>query len=260
MGVHDTGTDVPGSGLVQIGNAGLRCRGPLDAGPDATVFLGGSETLGRFVAHPFPMLLNGVHGPTANFGVAHGGVDCLLGLVGELGDSLRGRCFIVQLPCAANLTNSFFRVHPRRNDRLVAVTPALQRLFPEVDYSEFAFVRALLVALRDQNRTRFGRVREELRATWLRRMRLLVARLPGEVHLLWLVGHGPLGAEPAMITDEMVAALGRPFLRIVVDQAKLDTSGMIFAPQDIAAARHMPGPQQHREIARVVAGWMGECR
>lgn len=256
MGVHDTGTEVPGSGLVRIGTSGLRCRGPLVAGADATVFLGGSETLGRFVAHPFSMLLNDVCGQTVNFGVAHAGVDCLLGLVGELDDSLRGRRFVVQLPCAANLTNSFFRVHPRRNDRLVAVTPALQRLFPEVDYSEFSFVRALLVALRDRSGARYGCVQNELRATWIRRMRLLVAHLPGEVRLLWLAGRGPLGAEPAIVTDDMVAALRRPCLRMAVEPAGVDTTGMVFAPQDTAAARHMPGPRQHRDIAQALVPWL----
>lgn len=253
MGVHVTGTVQPGSERVALGATGLWCRGPLDAGPQAVVFIGGGETQGRFVLHPFPALLAGVCGGAVNLGIAHAGAECLAGLPELAGIGVRGRCVLVQLPCAANLSNPYYRVHPRRNDRLIGPEPALRRLFPEVDFSEFTFVRALLVRLRQSSPDRFAVVVTALQGKWSEFMRGFLDRLGGDVRLLWLRGHAALGPEPAFVTEEMVRALGRPVYVVPCAGAGIDTSGMVFAPEDREAARAMPGPDQHRAIARALA-------
>lgn len=252
MGVHVAGTAVPGSDLVPLGATGLWCRGPLDAGEGAVVFVGGSETQGRFVVHPFPSLLAGLCGGAVNLGVAHAGLDCLSGLpaFGRLG--VQGRCVVLQVPCAANLSNGYYRVHPRRNDRFLAPTSALRRLFPEVDYSEFAFVRALLLRLQRVHPERFDTLVTGLQAAWNDGMRGLLKRWGGDVRLLWLQGRGAFGAEPAFVTEAMVRALGHPVYRVATGIAGVDTSGMVFAPDDRAAAQAMPGPEHHRAIARAL--------
>lgn len=253
MGVHVADAVAFDSELVTLGTTGLWCRGPLDAGPQAVVFIGGGETQGRFVLHPFPALLAGVCGGAVNLGVAHAGADCIAGLPELAALGVRGRCILVQLPCAANLSNRYYRVHPRRNDRLIGPEPALRRLFPDVDFSEFAFVRAMLVRLRLASPDRFAVLVTGVRDRWSEIMRRVLAGLDGDVRLLWLQGRGVLGPEPAFVTEEMVRSLGRPVYAIRSDSAGMDTTGMVFAPEDREAARAMPGPQQHRDIARALA-------
>ena len=74
---------------------------------------------------------------------------------------------VVQVMGAQNLTNRFYTVHPRRNDRFLRAAPDLQALYPEVDFTEFHFTRHLLRTLRWSSADRFEVVAEELRAVWV---------------------------------------------------------------------------------------------
>lgn len=88
--------------------------------------------------------------------------------------------FVLVLPPVGNLTNPFFRVHPRRNDRFVAARPPLKALFPEVDFTAFAFTGHVLGTLAAVCPERFSLVRQELEAAWRLRMRLLLLHLPSK--------------------------------------------------------------------------------
>ena len=72
---------------------------------------------------------------------------------------------------AQNMSNRFYQVHPRRNDRLTRVSTVMQAIFPEVDFSEFCFTRHLLTRLAEVAPERFPILREELQAAWTARMR-----------------------------------------------------------------------------------------
>lgn len=88
------------------------------------------------------------------------------------------RAFVLVLPPLGNLSNPFYRVHPRRNDRFLAARAPLKSLFPEVDFAAFAFTGHALGSLAGVCPERFALVRRGLVEAWLPRMRLLLEILP----------------------------------------------------------------------------------
>ena len=116
-------------------------------------FLGGTETYGKFIERPFPALVEARTGlRCVNFGWPNAGVDVFLNEPELLKMAGAARVVVLQVPCAPNLSNRYYSVHPRRNDRFVTATPRLQSLFPEVDFTEFHFTRHLLSRLRRVSR------------------------------------------------------------------------------------------------------------
>ena len=86
--------------------------------------------------------------------------------------------YVLVLPPLGNLSNAFYRVHPRRNDRFLAARAPLKALFPEVDFAAFAFTGHALGSLASTCPERFALVRHGLVEAWVPRMRLLLAVLP----------------------------------------------------------------------------------
>ena len=119
------------------------------------------------------------------------GPDAFLGDSGVIEIARQARAVVLQVMGAQNLSNRLYMVHPRRNDRFIAARPALRALYPEVDFTEFHFTHHMLASLLSLSESRFGLVIEELRTAWVARMRALMARLPGDVVLLWIAQHTP---------------------------------------------------------------------
>lgn len=95
--------------------------------------------------------------------------------------TLRGpsaRQFILVLPPLGNLSNPYFRVHPRRNDRIVAIEPPLKNLFPEVDFALCGFTGHALGLMASTCPERFIEVRRVLIRLWIERLKALLSRLP----------------------------------------------------------------------------------
>lgn len=88
--------------------------------------------------------------------------------------------FVLLLPPLGNLSNPFYVVHPRRNDRFVAARAPLRALFPEVDFTPFAFTGHALGVLATTCPERFAEIRHELACEWQRRMQALLDLLPAE--------------------------------------------------------------------------------
>lgn len=86
--------------------------------------------------------------------------------------------FVLVLPPLGNLTNPYYQVHPRRNDRFVAARGSLKALYPEVDFAAFAFTGHALGTLAAACPERFALVRHALVEIWQRRMRQLLVMLP----------------------------------------------------------------------------------
>ena len=82
--------------------------------------------------------------------------------------------FILLLPPLGNLSNPFYAVHPRRNDRFVVARDPLRALYPEVDFASFAFTGHALGTLAATCPQRFAEVRRGLAAAWGTRMRLAI--------------------------------------------------------------------------------------
>jgi hypothetical protein len=247
----------------------LRFRGPAtDLSQPYILCLGGSETFGRFIHAPFPAQLSEHLGlPVVNMGVVGAGLDVML-TDPAIQRAIRGATAIVlQITGAQNMTNRFYAVHPRRNDRFVKATPMLRTIYRDVDFTEFHFTRHLLTQLKTRSRDRFGILREELQIAWRARMARFLAEAQVPVHLLWLSNRHPgeaetarsPGAEPLFITEsilEEVACQADSLTVAVPDPSsrRNPTRGMFFAAREEAAARILPGPEAHEAAAGALAG------
>ena len=227
--------------------------------------LGGGETYGKFVADPWPALLEArLDFKVVNFGYLNAGIDVFLGEP-QMAEMIgRARVSVVQMLGAINLSNRFYAVHPRRNDRFLRASNLMRSVFPEVDFTEFNFTRHMLGTLHARAPDRFEAVVTELRASWIARMTQLLGRIGGRKVLLVLgdyhmPGHAdPLGPEPALVTAgmiEKIAPLADAVVRVEpsVSARSSGTIGMQFAALEEPAAATMPGPQVHREIAEALA-------
>jgi len=258
------------------GKSKLLFRGPKQQlnGAFCTV-IGGTETYGKFIETPFPMLVEERTGhKVVNLGCVNAGVDVFARdhSVQEICES--AQVTVMQALGAQNLSNRFYVVHPRRNDRFLRASALLKSLFQDVDFTEFHFTRHMLTTLKLVSRDRFALVEAELKTAWSARMQYLAERIPGKTVLLHLTAQRPaqrmqqmgLGCEPLFITDEMVCDAGSQFsetLRVIASQdaMALGTEGMIFNAMEEPAASQIPGPAVHREVADaltpVIARLMG---
>jgi hypothetical protein len=145
------------------------------------------------------------------------GVDLHLGDPALAEGAALAQGFVLVLPALGNLSNPFYRVHPRRNDRFLAPRARLKALFPEVDFTPVSFTGHALGTLAATDPARFVEVRRVLAALWVQRMQALLAVLPSRGVLLdlpappWLArppipgeGGRRLGVDP---DDRAVAAM-----------------------------------------------------
>ena len=248
----------------RYGMSKLIFRGPKQALDwPYTVVLGGTETYGKFVAQPYPSVLAQKTGRlVVNLGYVNAGPDAYLNDPGTLAIAAGSEVAIVQLIGAANVSNRFYTVHPRRNDRFVMATPWLRALFPEVDFTEFHFTGHLVQTLHHVSPKRFALVAAELRAVWLDRMRRLLGRLSGKVVLLWMADQPPPpaapepepSARPLLVDAKMIAELrsaADAYVEYVISLAAATepVTRKVFDPLEEPAALDTPGPLAHVEAA-----------
>ncbi len=242
-------------------------RGPKrDLTQPYLAFLGGTETFGKFIERPFPVLVESdLKRPCVNFGCVNGGVDAFVNDPTIMGACRDADLTVVQILGANNLSNRFFSVHPRRNDRFVRASSVLKAIYKDVDFSEFTFTRHLLGALSDASSERFDIVVAELRAAWSARMRSMLEQIGRRVILLWFSRDplsdrpwqertNPIGADPLFVTKAMVEELRPLVLEIAeVRPSSLAISegalGMHFPEMQDRAASEMLGLRAHGEAA-----------
>ena len=260
-------------GEVHYGASRLAFRGPrrpLD-GP-FTAVLGGSETYGRFVREPFCDLVERDIGePVVNLGVMQAGLTLLLDDPAIMEIAARARLTVVQILGAQNMSNRFYRVHPRRNDRFLGASDSLRALYPDVDFTEFNFTGHLLVSLKDHDPTRFERVVKELRTAWLARMQFILGQVSGERVLLWVSDRTPdqpsslSGLPPSFVDRDMIEALA-PDVSGLVEvvpssaAAKSGLQDMVFDDGEAHAASALPNAASHREIAGALSSVIAPLR
>lgn len=259
----------PGEGSLdyfpcRYGSSRILFRGPRrDIDRAYVAVLGGTETYGKFVPLPFPDLLEQELGlPVANLGCMNAGPDVFLNEAAVTQIAAQASVTVVQILGAQNLSNRYYAVHPRRNDRFLGATPLLRTIFPRVDFTEFNFTRHMLMSLQTASADKFEVVAEELRAAWVTRMKLLLSRLGRRVILLWVSDQAPpsptrrvdLTRNPLLIDSEMIQAIRAPvagYVEAVYSAAALSqgVEGMAFVPMEAPAAAGLPGPAAHREVA-----------
>ena len=160
---------------------------------------------------------------------------------------------------ATNLSNDFYRVHPRRNDRFIAPTRKLRALYPEVDFAEVAFTGHLIQRLQAVDPGRFLVVRQHLQNTWVERMQTLVAQASGPVFLLWFAARSPEtaatdeGQGPHFVSRTMLEGL-RPYVDDVIEAVApaRKTAGMMFPPLEALAAMDCMGVEAHQTAAEAL--------
>jgi len=266
--------DVLGPGLLdyqpcRYGTSRLLFRGPKrDLSNPYIAFVGTNETYGKFVEQPFPALVEQALGVTcANFGQLNAGVDAFSFDPFVLDAASAADISVIQVLGAQNMTNRFYSVHPRRNDRFLEAATLLKTIYREVDFADFHFNKHMLGALLSVSTERFQTVRQELQEAWVARMRLMLKQVKGKSILLWIAGHSPddidpydidtLGSDPLFVTRDMINQV-KPYATSVVEVVvsekaqRAGTDGMIFGELDAAAAAEMMGPAAHAEAAKAV--------
>lgn len=242
-------------------------RGPeRDLSGSYVVALGGSPTFGKYVAVPYPTLLEAATGhPVANLGGLNAGADFYLSDPAALRVASRARVAVIQITGADATSNPFYTVHVRRNDRFLSATPALRVLYPEVDFTEIHFTRHLLLVLKRTNARHFALVCAGLRANWLAKMRQLLAHLPTRRVLLWMADCRPPEEAsdldpafgPLLIDRPLLSALGPAVTTLVeaVPSPAARAEGlarMQFPQTEVTQAIHLPGSAVHDEVAALL--------
>lgn len=240
------------------GSSRLTFRGPApELHGDYVAVLGGTETYGKYVPEPFPALTGRMAGvAVANLGCANAGPDVYINDPGVMEIAGRSRLAVMQIMGAQNLSNRHYIVHPRRNDRFLRASAQLRQMFPEVDFTEFNFTRHMLRTLQAVSPERFERVAEELRQSWVARMKSIMAQLP-EVILLWMSdrlpparGGADLDHEPLLVDAGMIAAI-RPFATAMVEVLTPSAGDMIIAGEP-GSGLGLPGPDAHHAAAEAL--------
>ncbi|MGR3805250.1 DUF6473 family protein [Marinibacterium profundimaris] len=252
--------------ICRYGVSRLHFRGPKrDLDGPYVAFLGGTETFGRCVPVPFPALVEQATGRTCvNLGQSNAGIDAFIGDP-EVPRLLAGaRLSVLQVPGATNMSNRFYRVHPRRNDRFLDASPILSSIYPDVDFTEFTFNRHMLQSLKALSDDRFRVVEDELRTAWSARVRLFLRGLSCPSVLLWIRvrTEDPLGADPLLVTREMVEDVSDLVcdvveVKVVPAGASDDFAGMVVGQTEWPVAGRLIGPSAHAEIAAALNQLVG---
>jgi hypothetical protein len=233
-------------------------------------FFGGTETYGKFVAKPFPDLVEEQIGMTCvNLGCTNAGIEVFASdsYLTEIGAG--AKVTVLQVLSAQNMSNRFYSVHPRRNDRFLKPSGLLEAIFRDVDFAEFNFNKHMLTHLNAVSPERFRTVREELQIAWVGRMRHLLGRIPGKTVLLWFGEADPdnrdngMTHDPWLITREMIETLRNEVTEMVEVQASeharnQGTIGMVFSEMERPAAQTMLGPVAHQEAAAALVPVLGK--
>ena len=178
----------------------------------------------------------------------------------------KSKTTVIQTMGAQNMSNRFYSVHPRRNDRFLKASPLLQTIYREVDFTDFSFTRHLLMALKSLSQEKFEIVEAELRAAWVARMEHLLKSIAGPKVILWLrdarrpeYRESPaLGADPLYVSEEMIDAIRGMVMDVVAvditeDLAPDTTLGMLYPSREVSAAQSLPGPMFHAFVAEELA-------
>ncbi|MBV7407936.1 DUF6473 family protein [Maritimibacter sp. DP1N21-5] len=248
----------------RYGKSKLLFRGPKrKLEPPYVAVLGGTETYGKFVELPYPELTEGVLDmPVVNLGCINAGIDVFTNDRTVIDICSKADATVIQLTGAQNMSNRFYAVHPRRNDRFLRASNLLKTIYRDVDFTEFHFTRHLLSTLRTASADKFAMVEQELKEAWVARMKTLIARIDSRVVLLWLAGHSPdlpvtdtaHGADPLFVDRDMIDAI-RPYVEDVVEvvvtaeQIADGFAGLAFGEFEEAAARGMLGTVAHARAA-----------
>ncbi|WP_323780311.1 DUF6473 family protein [Thalassovita sp.] len=239
------------------GRSKLQFRGPeRPVLRDYIAFVGSTETYGKFVARPFPALVEGMTGTAClNLGSANAGLDSFIQDPTVISLARNAQMVVLQVMGPQFMSNRFYSVHPRRNDRFIKANVPLKQLYPSIDFTEFAFVGHLIRRLKKASPRKFQVLRQGLQENWTQRMNMVLQLFARPVLLLWL---DDAGLNPADLLD-------RPLLSpLETDRVKLlrigpdhwvsaqGLDGMVFDRGEAPAAHNSLSSAYHRLIAQTL--------
>lgn len=245
----------------------LVLRGPKkDLAAPYVALLGGTETYGKFIETPFPALLEPEIGlQTVNLGRPNAGLDMFLQDRGIVKICRKARINVLQIPGAHNVSNRFYAVHPRRNDRFLQASKLLRKLYPEVDFTAFNFTKHLLETLHRVSPMRFETLEAELKKIWLARVKQICTRLDRNIVLLWLSDHpiadggqlGVKGTDPLFVTEQMMSQItpyARDVVEVAIDHADWaeGRQGLVFSDIEQPASREVLGTVAHQKTSQAL--------
>jgi hypothetical protein len=239
----------------RYGASKLKFRGPekMLEGP-YVAFLGGTTTFGKFIEKPYPLRVEHMTGvPSVNFGQMNAGLEVFAREDVVLNAARSARITVLEAIGAANMSNRFYRVHPRRNDRFLRAGPQLRLLYPEVDFSQFNFTGHMLRHLYGCDPQRFGVLREVLQRLWVRRMCRLAASVSEKTVLLRFGAPQPRGGDD-LVTPAMLAAVAPEVSAVVTVEGTHsvgvgEEAGLVYHQIEEPAARSVVGPAGHEAAA-----------
>ncbi len=255
----------PGDGALDYfpchyGRSRLTFRGPSrDLSREYLVSLGSSETYGRFVVAPFPALLEENSESRRQPWHAECRADVYLGDRGAIEVAAGAHLAVLQVMGAQNMTNRYYTVHPRRNDRFVAATPLLRSMYRDVDFTEIHFTRHLIQTLWSRGPDRFAPIAAELKSLWVERMTAILLRLPARRILFWTADRPPPDTagdpmQPLALVDRAMIEAIRPMPPPMSNTSPARGKGrrvraMRFLPGEERAVHEVPNPAAHQEAA-----------
>ena len=202
--------------LYRFGRSQQVFRGPKPSLQNPYItFLGGSETFGKFVAAPFPKLVQkSLHKTCINWGTPGAGPGFFLKDPVLLEACSNAEVCVIQIMDAVPMSNRMYSVFPRRNQRLRGVSEALKSLYPQIDFTQFKYVSAMIRKLKSEDESSWKVVEAELKSAWLARMLELIDDIDSKKVLLWLK---PAESEmsDSMISDDMIAVIAKKVDRLV---------------------------------------------
>jgi len=232
-------------------------------------FIGGTETFGKFLEKPLPaMAEKELKQPCVNFGCVNGGVDAFVNDPTIMAACHDAQATVVQVMGANYLSNRFYSVHPRRNDRFLRASTVMQAIYNEVDFADFTFTRHMLGSLYEKSPERFDIVVQELREAWVARMKNMLGQIGPNAVLLWFsretlddtpwnLRDSGLQADPLFINASMIDELRHLVQEVVVANPsdialQQGTKGMYFSPMQAKAAAELMGVAAHLEASAKV--------
>lgn len=247
-------------------------RGPKpDLSAPYIACLGAAQTFGRYVETPFPAhLAQSLGRNVANFGSGGVGPGFFLRDSMVLEAASNAELCIIQVMSARSLSNRLFKVQPKRNAQLKAVSKALEELFPHVDFETFTYAHNMLNQIAENDPERFIDVEQELKTAWIARMRLLLDSIHTKKIVFWFSERAPeeeagprlqkpMLKYPQFVDADMLAAIAphadavvRCVTSVGLPQALLvDGEAVLKTPYGapVRENRYYPSPEMHEAAA-----------
>lgn len=202
--------------LYRFGRSQQVFRGPKPSlrNPYIT-FIGGSETFGKFVTTPFPKLVQKSAGKICvNWGTPGAGPGFFLKDPVLLEACSNAEVCVIQVMDAVPMANRMYSVFPRRNQRLRGVSEALKALYPQIDFTQYKYVSAMIRKLKTEDDSAWKVVEAELKSAWMARMLELLEEIETKKILLWL---RPIKSDPMndIISDDMISVISKKLDNVV---------------------------------------------